>query len=234
MTQKYVTLIALISAASVYASTVVPINEGKRIEAAICPDSMNRVAVANDRITQIFGDEGTFETQNDEATGQVFLKPTAENGTKALSVTLITEQGVTQDLTLKPTSKTATTVILKNQAGATGVASKPEESFAAEKSLPLQEQMLTLLKHAVMGQLPVKEGVEPLNRAAPDGFQVSYQQTFQAGAYGVHVFEVENVTDTDIEIQEKDFYHTGDLALSVRQRHLAKGSKTRLYVVGRA
>ena len=86
---------------------------------------MNRIAVANDRITQIFGDEGTFESQNDENTGQVFLKPTAENGPKSLSITLITEQGITQDLTLKPTAKSATTLILKNNAA--GVAHKTGE-----------------------------------------------------------------------------------------------------------
>ena len=56
------------------ASQVLPLAENKRVEASISPDSMNRIAVANDRITQIFGDEGTFESQNDETTGQVFLK----------------------------------------------------------------------------------------------------------------------------------------------------------------
>ena len=63
-------------------SQILKVSEHKRLEASICPDSMNRLAVSNDRITQVFGDEGTFESQNDEGTGQVFLKPTAENGTK--------------------------------------------------------------------------------------------------------------------------------------------------------
>ena len=93
-------------------SEVLKLSSNKRIEASICADSMNRLAVSNDRITQIFGDEGTFESQNDDATGQVFLKPTTENGSKSLSLTLITEQGITQDLTLKPIAKTAKTLIL--------------------------------------------------------------------------------------------------------------------------
>src|SRR5690606_8337394 len=99
-------------------SQVLTLAENKRIEATICSDSMNRLAIANDRITHIFGDEGSFESQNDENTGQVFLKPTVENGTKSLSLTLITEQGITQDLTLKPTAKSATTLIFKNPASA--------------------------------------------------------------------------------------------------------------------
>jgi len=128
---------------------------------------MNRIAVANDRITQIFGDEGTFESQNDENTGQVFLKPTAENGPKSLSITLITEQGITQDLTLKPTAKSATTLILKNNAA--GVAHKTGErsnqsthepsftqsegnsigsgsfaSLSSERNLTLQDRLLVL------------------------------------------------------------------------------------------
>src|SRR3990167_6369859 len=87
--------------------------ENKRLEASICPDSMNRLAVANDRIVQVFGDEGAFESQSEENTGQVFIKPTAENSIKSLSLTLITEQGKTQDLSLKPTAKSAATLILK-------------------------------------------------------------------------------------------------------------------------
>src|SRR4051794_35728103 len=78
------------------ASQILTLTENKRVETAICPDSMNRIAITNDRITHIFGDDGTFESQNDENTGQVFLKPTVENGTKSLSLTIITEQGITQ------------------------------------------------------------------------------------------------------------------------------------------
>lgn len=96
------------------ASQTLVMNPDKRLKAVISCDSMNRLAVANDRITQIFGDNDAYEVQTEESTGQLFLKPTAENGKKPLSITLITENGLTQDMTLQPEEREATTVILKN------------------------------------------------------------------------------------------------------------------------
>ena len=236
------------------ASQVLKLAENKRVEAAICPDSMNRIAIANDRITHIFGDEGTFESQNDENTGQVFLKPTMENGVKSLSLTLITEQGITQDLTLKPTAKSATTLIFKNP-DASGTASAlktdqrfetrgmtqnpvnvdPPPGFSPEKNFNLQDHLLVLLKQAVAGQLPLQDTAflddGYISRTGPDGFEISYHQSYAAGSYGVLVFHVKNTTKTVIEIQEKSFYQPGDLAISLQTRMLPAGAETLLYVV---
>jgi hypothetical protein len=275
-------------------SEVLKLSENKRIEASICASSMNRIAVANDRITQIFGDEGTFESQNDEATGQVFLKPTVDNGSKNLSLTLITEQGVTQDLTLKPTATSPKTIILgrdplsRDSLGhGTGYQDAEGQNFSAHtyrqinpdtpwqlshgnhlalrKVLPVQEesrsnQILTLLKQAIAGQLHTEDThvedsrVEDQRVGDPQaidgrmpqhpsraGCSLTPSQSRQAGPYAVHAFHVENVTETPLEIEEKDFYQPGDLALSFGSRVLdAHGSqkhvltvqgKTTIYVV---
>lgn len=211
--------------------------DNKRLEAVINSESMNRIAVANDRITQIFGDEGTFESQNDETTGQIFLKPTAENGTKNLSLTLITEQGITQDLTLKPTAKSATTVILKNTKtsqilpGVQHQSVQPQEmGLSMDKGMSAQNQILDVLKLAVMGQLPLLEE-DSISRKAPEGFDLTPLYSYQGGPYIVHVFYVQNITETDIEIQDTLFYRTGDLALSFQSRVVPKDAKTRMYVV---
>jgi len=250
----------------------------KRIEASICADSMNRIAVTNDRITQIFGDEGTFESQNDEATGQVFLKPTVENGSKNLSLTLITEQGVTQDLTLKPIAKSARTLVLARDTlervplGQVPLVNDPDrqdslnrgflqpmpESQLGIGKIPLiQEQLLTLIKQALSGQLPFTDASgtdasgseeETISRqhSPLEGYSITPDQSWQAGSYIVHSFQVENVTESPLELQEKDFYQQGDLALSFdthvsdtsvsgtsisQKRVLPPEGKTTLYVV---
>lgn len=232
---------------SVQTSQVLKLAENKRLEASICADSMNRIAVANDRITQIFGDEGTFESQNDEATGQVFLKPTVENGSKSLSLTLITEQGVTQDLTLNPMAKSAKTLILNRDplghvnlgrdslgdgSGRQGFVSRDfsgrdlfenthrqEPQLDLEKTLSIQAQLLILLKQAMSGQLPAneEEGRSRPNSSL-EGYSLTPDQSWQAGAYVIHSFQVENVTEIPLELQEKDFYQPGDLALSFDTR----------------
>lgn len=221
-------LICAMLGSSVQANQVLTMADNKRLEAVISSDSMNRIAVANDRITQIFGDEGSFESQNDETTGQVFLKPTSENGEKNLSLTLITEQGITQDLTLKPTAKSATTVILKNTKN-TKIQSH-EVGFSTDKGMSAQNQILDVLKLAVMGQLPLLEE-DSTSRIAPEGFDLSPIYSYQGGPYIVHVYHIQNTTETDIEIQDNSFYQSGDLALSFQSRIVPKDAKTRLYVV---
>ena len=222
--------------------------ENKRIEASICADSMNRIAVVNDRITQIFGDEGTFESQNDETTGQVFLKPTAENGSKNLSLTLITEQGITQDLTLIPIEKSAKTIILthgpedqqsrfsnssdqgflkgiareRNSTPTRNLSESQEVGFA--NTLPIQEQLLTLLKQAMSKQLltrevPTSEEEYPIHEhSSQGGYALTASGAWQAGPYVVHALTVENITDSPLELEEKNFYQPGDLALSFGKR----------------
>jgi len=228
----------LASQASSQTSETLKLSEHKRIEASICTDSMNRIAVTNDRITHIFGDEGTFESQNDETTGQVFLKPTAQNGSKNLSITLITEQGFTQDLTLIPTEKSAKTLILTHdpadqrpspqnasdqgflkgmdwQGNMDSTRNFDEPQLSVANTLPFQDQLLTLLKQAVNGQLPTNEEDFSIHeRSSPKSYALTLMQSWQAGPYGVHAFTVENVTDTPLDLQEKDFYQPGDLALS--------------------
>ncbi len=95
-----------------HGGNVLTIAEDQRLEAQI-GNAMNRLAVVNDRIVNIFGEEEAFTFQSDEHTGQVFIKPTPENGNKPITITLVTENGVTQDLTLIPSRTKATTIILK-------------------------------------------------------------------------------------------------------------------------
>jgi len=222
-------------------SQVLVMADNKRLEASICPDSMNRLAVAHDRIVQVFGDEGAFESQSEENTGQVFIKPTAENSLKPLSLTLITEQGKTQDLSLKPTAKTAATLILKtakpskktDEVGGTVETVQPHHPpLPTAQQFSVQEQILTVLKQAVRGSLPLRDSV-PSHRQAPDGYFLTPHQSFQGWNYAVHIFFLENKTSTPVEVQERSFYQPGDLAISISNRVLESKARTQLYVVCR-
>lgn len=242
-------------ASSEQTNQVLKIAQDKRLEASICTDSMNRIAVSNDRITQIFGDEGTFESQNDEATGQVFLKPTAENGSKNLSLTLITEQGITQDLILMPTAQSAKTLILERsgrvdqshdqsplrdgypQRHSTQISSShmQESHLGFSKTLPIQEELLTILKQAMTGQLSVDEE-ETISRSSIEGYTITPSQSWQVGTYSVYALTIENISTTPSVLEEKIFFQPGDLALSfdtstAQQRILQSQDKATLYVV---
>jgi type-F conjugative transfer system secretin TraK len=234
------TILAL-SLGTSQASQVLTLSENQRLEVAISPDSMNRIAVTNDRIAQVFGDEGTFVSQADEHTGQLFIKPSPENGTKPLSITLITENGVTQDLILKPTAKSATTTVfntsvVKNTARQGVFKDTINSSIESlQTTLPFQEELLLIMRQLVGGQLVESEEAGNYNRSSPEGYQLEYIKSYQAGPYSapynVQVFSIQNTTSTVIELLEKSFYCAGDLALSFEKRVLLPGEKTHLFVV---
>jgi len=229
------------SLATSQASQVLTLCENKRLEIAISAHSMNRIAVTNDRIAQVFGDEGTFVSQADENTGQLFIKPSPENGIKPLSITFITENGITQDLILKPTVKNATTTVFNTRVFNTSVFKNPSKqgTFGTintigepfQKTLSFQEELLLIMRHLVAGQLVEREGEVTHDRSNPEGFDLKYTKSYQAGLYSAEVFSVQNTTSTAIELLEKSFYQGGDLALSFEKRILMPGEKAHLFVV---
>lgn len=243
---QWIGAVLALSLGSSQASQILTLSENKRLEIAISADSMNRIAVTNDRIAQVFGDEGTFVSQADEHTGQIFIKPSPENGTKPLSITVITENGVTQDLTLKPTAKSATTTvfntrtfntsffntnIFKNVSKQGPFSTINPDIESLQKVLPFQEELLLIMRQLVGGQLMEREGEDNHNRSTPEGFKLEHTKSYQAGSYKGQVLSVQNTTSTAIELLEKSFYCAGDLALSFERRILMPGEKTHLFVV---
>jgi len=273
-----VIVLELLSVEICGASQALVMNTDKRLKAVISCDSMNRLAVANDRITQIFGDNDTYEVQTEESTGQLFLKPSAENGKKPLSVTLITENGATQDMVLQPEEREATTVILKNGGAGTGTetlvdatgglgafpsfhgAFKHVEQGVARQGvkqevkqgqgdffkgavygmrspgfgagLGFQDQVIAAMKLLVSDSAPIID-VDGVKRNGPKGVEVDLVSAFNLGNFKGLKLHVKNASETSIDILEKDFLTTHDLALSFEKRVLKAGESTILYVVVR-
>lgn len=225
------------------ASQAIALNPDKRLKAVISCDSMNRFAVANDRITQVFGDQEAYEVQTEESTGQVFLKPTQENGNKALSITLITEAGVTQDMTLEPQMRDATTVVLKNTSAVKSQSQSAHPSYQSQSlglqspnygaPLSYQEQVILAMKQLVAGTASSTNIDEVFHRKTPPGLRACLMNDYQLGDFKGFKVEVKNVGELTVEIVEKDFYQQGDLAFCFEKRVLAPGEITILYVVAR-
>lgn len=220
--------------ASYGSSQVLTLTENKRLEANIAANVMNRVAVTQDRIMNVFGDEGTFVTQADDHTGQIFIKPTPENANNPLSLTLVTENGLTQDLTLNPIEDKAATIILKSS-GSHKEQSSPQETLLPGFSRGAdieQELWIASLRQAVLGELPELYEKHSIETRKISGFEIKHQKTYQSGSLMVKVFVLKNTSSLPQELGEKNFYQPGDIALSLQKTLLEPNEKTLLYVLG--
>jgi len=200
------------------------LNEEHRLSAPIASHSLNRLVVVGDRIQHLFGEDEAFSLQSDEQSGQVFIKPTLGNGNKPLVLTLITENGLTQDLDLIPGAFEPSTIILK------------PKSHQASDSVPLaqspMQQGIETVRQAVLGRLPIQD----THKASPrshKSFELKHQKTYSTKDLKVEVWHLKNKTKVLQEGFEQAFYQKGDLALSLEKKVLAPSETTTLYILGK-
>jgi hypothetical protein len=104
------------------ATQIKTIDEG-RLSFTVSEHDLNRIEIKNDRIQQIFGNKGTFITEYDQEMGHLYLKPAGSQpvrsrpsrsvGSRPISLTIVSEKGVVQDLLLLPIDCPGETLILK-------------------------------------------------------------------------------------------------------------------------
>ena len=220
-----------------YAGQQLVMQPDKRLKAVISDNAMNRLAVVNDRITQVFGDQEAYELQSEETTGQIFIKPTAENEKKPLSLTIITESGVTQDILLQPSSQAATTVLFKK---AMTKEAKEPQTHPSFEAAPLgaaassyHEQLIVAVKHIISGAAE-QITYEPVTfHKFPKGIEVKFIEGYELHGFRGSKWQIKNTGNVVVDILEKDYYKQGDLAIAITNRHLLPNTGTVMYVVSR-
>ena len=70
-------IVPLLLPLSAYAQQKVPVQEGTEVTITVSSNTLNRLAVENDRITTVKGITGQFQLDKDGETGQVFIQPIA-------------------------------------------------------------------------------------------------------------------------------------------------------------
>lgn len=216
----------LLAHVAMAATQVLTLNEGERLTASISMDAMNRLAVANDRIVNLFGDEGTFVSQQDEQTGQLFIKPTVLNAQKPLSLTLVTENGLTQDLNLIPDASEPSTILLKSHTLSPPALGAFGHTFKASNTV---DRAVQILKQAMVGELPPQE--ESVKPRVLKAMQCQYQNTFVQEGFKVEHWVLHNTTQALQGLREKDLYQAGDIAITVDKEWFDPGEKGDVYIL---
>ena len=240
----------------ILASVVIKIDPDKRIQTPISYDSTNRIAFANDRIAQIFGDEEAYTLQSDETRGQLFLKPTEANGEKPIAVTLITEQGIVQDMEFTPQKISTRTIILKGEGGHKPSFDKPPHSHrkeSDEQSRPVFSPSSLGLLHPPSAKISGGDRSAHLIQAIREvarqdmesvetdtdiprpltipNLKVEGVRVVNHQDTSVSVYMLTNTSDELYEVVENAFSGEAVLAISVESQQLKPKESTRLFVV---
>lgn len=230
-------MLCLINTGELFGSTILAVDQEKRLKAKISKDSMNRLAFKNDRIINVFGDSESYDIQTEETSGQVFIKPNAENGEKPLSITVITESNVIQDMLLEPVQKDASTVVLMNKSESKSeiVSDNNALNFGFDRlqhESCFKTNILKTMKHLVLGQGGAA-AVQKCEEKRPIQKDITVKCLSACSINDMRgiLYEIKNKGDNSIDLKAEQFYIPGDLALALKADKLLKNQTTYLYVV---
>jgi hypothetical protein len=112
--KKFILILLSLVSLTVYASQTaqeLSIDTKKRLFARVGAGTANRIWVEGDRIAEVTGNASEYIIQGNEQ-GQVFITPRIEVG-KSINITLITENGLVQDLTMRVQGNEPEAIVLK-------------------------------------------------------------------------------------------------------------------------
>jgi len=198
-----------------------PLIDQQRTDVIISRDSHTRIAVHDDRIQQIFGAEGLFEIQSDDEQGQIFLRPIHSGFDKPISITIITENGLTQDIKLTGKKIESQSILFKP------TLAKVEKSVPQAHKTEDLVQFMEYMKNA-------RDGVEvKIDRPFPDKLKVISHQLIEHAKFSGHVYEVVNVSKKPLFLSEPKLSEKRDLALSIGSKKLFPKQSTKIYIIRR-
>ena len=220
MSKKIPLMLGLLLSTEASAIQNLSLIDHQRSSLTISQHQLNRIAVRGDRIHQVFGVDENLHVETDEQGGQIFIK-CAHPHAHPVSLTIITEGGLTQDLTLTPEDVEAQTVLFKPGA--------PKDQIM-EEDTSSQSQMIGLMQ-AMIGGLKI------------DGYQITTISDGEANGrfraikhyegpeYVGISYVFKNEGDEDVLLTEHDLAQPGDLAVSLSQTRVAPGETAYLYVI---
>lgn len=211
-------------------------DDSKALLVKASSNGVTRISVKGDKLRDVMGLEENVIVEKNETDGQIFLR----NVKNQQIITLITENGVLQDLTLVPGAKGSMNIVLKPDLGVKPETHERENTPYLASSLDTkgadsahtqntQEMLIGFIKQLFVGfgQTPEKEVI----RTSSGGLEaVSTHMLLLNGLIG-EVFTITNTHDNTTIILEKDFYQRGDLAIALSKKQLCAGESTSLFVI---
>lgn len=204
----------------------------KIIKTKISYQNLNRISVKGDKIDTIVGIDTAFHFQKNEKSGEVFIRPTEENGYNPISLSIITTSGQTQDLLLEIIdgdahsieliADTAVEMLLNNTAILQEYTNNDYEesiSFIMKKFINISA-----------GRIGQK--IEIPNRRYLH-LMAKFESAYQIDGFLCLKYTITTEKKGQFRLEERMFSRQGDIALSLSKLSIKKNESATLYVIRR-
>jgi hypothetical protein len=215
---------------NVYGLVKSDIDDTHKLKVTFSMKDTNRITIDNSRIAQVFGVEELMAIQFDEENGQCFVKAKTNPG-HPVTLTLITEEGETQDLELTFADVPSELVRLHSlKKDLTPLSEVMDEVGEAP-----HQQAIELIKQLVRKQIPkgftVMELIDSKDRVLENGGTLRYTQHLSGSGWNVMIGTLTNSTDRRMRVKESLIAGESDVAVYLSQCELHTGQSATCVIV---
>lgn len=209
-------------------------DDSKALTVKASTHGFTRISVKGDKLRDVMGLEEDVVVEKNDAEGILFLK----NIKNMHTITLITESGIIQDITLVPGSKETMNIVLKPNVpdaaldtpknGQFDVPLEPK-TLMSSHALTTQERLINLMKQLFAGG--GERSKSKRERRSLSGLEAVFARRFETHGLVGEVFTITNTECNTTNLVEKDFYQTGDLALALSHTQVKADETVSLFVI---
>lgn len=211
---------------------------GNLIKAKISYQNLNRISVKGDKIDSLVGIDTAFHFEKNEKTGEVFIRPTEDNGYNPISISVTTISGKTQDLLLEVVNGEATSIELISEGS---VCNDFSEQFLEYPDLEegvsggdYEENISAIMKKFITLPSKYKKIDITTKDRSHDYVVAKFQEAYRIDGFLCLKFQIEAKQENySCVLDERMFSRKGDIALSLSTLHLEKNHNATLYVLRR-
>ncbi len=225
MVLKVFSLYLILGISPLMAAQSLVMNEHERLDVRVSSKELNRIQVKGDRIASVFGAQGFYSLESDDVKGQIFLK-VHEGVPSRFDISVVTESGRTQDLSLKVIKGEGQTLLLMPS-------SSPSTETWPSSSGVLPES-LALLKAMAASHQDAGYKREHLSKLVPlwRDMDVTLREIWQGEELEGRVYQITNRSSHPQRLHEKQFRVLPRLKAIALEKHLLiPGASLTVYVV---
>ena len=212
-----------------YAMQVKAVNDNQTVFVKISAKEPSRIFVAGDRISKTRGIDGIYDLKKDETQGEIFIQPLPPYQHKSFDIFVTTEQGHHYTLLLNPVDSPAETIEIKPLSPSIAVASR------WEKNAPYSDVLTHLMSDMAKSETPEGYAVIQLGKVKPkklnDGLTMQLLTLYRGNRLQGEIWQLKNTGKKTLYLHPRQFYATGNRAVSLNDESLDAGDETILYRV---
>lgn len=234
--RKWLLTALLLASPTSFALQQVSMPDNGSAVARISLKEVNRIAVQDGRIRQVFGAEGQLHIEIDTEKGEVYVRPleartvVSDGMRRAVPINLFLtdNQNRTYTLVLESHDIPAETILLASTSRA--------RISTHEKGMPYVEALTEAIRAMANNEIPDGFEMRQVNQQVPLWGETNFilQSTFHGDQWVGERYLLTNVSKGEMRLLESEFSRSGVLAVSVERAVLRTNEQTLVLVIREA